>query len=668
MKAIRRSPAALALFACAAACPAQASIWTVSFDPDAPALTNGWDFGATTPEGTSAATKPGGRKFNPAKGGAPMTVESPVFETAIRAVALSAWGNGINSGNASKVEVWGRADAGGDYALLFSRTGLANTLAENEPRDTFAVPSAVACRQLKIGYTKDLGTWVLAKVTVSDDAVRAEPPTNLRAETVDAATRRVRVSWDLADGLTESEWRTFTTEAAGGIGEVPAESVLWRESFDGVPAAKTTREVSASELVSFGLGGWDCTNVRRLKDTPGALLVGWEKGVSGALATPPLGKVIAKGSTLVLRAAKHDTMSGVLPLSVVSGAVTSQVAEVTVSETPKDHQVSLPALAADDRVLVQSCTDVATRTTLVSDLAICAAGTYRDECVVTNAYSGVTAAPGNAVEMTVPAGGTNLWLEVRTVHDGEASAWSEPFHVTLAGTAPGGGDAGDPPDPSVGTNRHITLRAPETEVVFAVDDLPATAKDWDASASPFRFLLQGSEVTQLGSRNAAGQLSVGVYVCTNVFGANWAVLVPGAPASAADVRDAELRLTVRTDAFAARRLELSGAFAQLHASNRDEKSLSLQYRAIAPDGTAGAWTTLATYSSACTAADESPDLAGTSREVSCAADIRLPRGATLEARVYCRKGYKSGAEAPLGFRDFRVRVCGKGPSLLYVIR
>lgn len=94
----------------------------------------------------------------------------------------------------------------------------------------------------------------------------------------------------------------------------------------------------------------------------------------------------------------------------------------------------------------------------------------------------------------------------------------------------------------------------------------------------------------------------------------------------------------------------------------------MQYRTIRPDGTTSDWQTMDEYVSTYTSADLSPDLTGTQKDVSCAANFRLPRGSTIEARVYCRKAYNSGREPPLGFREFCVRVLGVGPSLLYIIR
>ena len=131
-----------------------ASTWIVSFDPDNPVNTNGWAWGETTAQTNTASTKPGGRKFDPSKAGDTITIESPLHSAQIRSVALSAWGNNINAGNTSRVDVVGRTAAGMPYTNLFSRTGLANTLVENEKYDRFDVPDDFDCRQVQISYTK----------------------------------------------------------------------------------------------------------------------------------------------------------------------------------------------------------------------------------------------------------------------------------------------------------------------------------------------------------------------------------------------------------------------------------------------------------------------------------------------------------------------------------
>ena len=914
---------------------AAAATFTVSFDPAAPALTNGWNLGTTSEQASKSATQPGGRKFDPTNAGDTLSIESPIFEADIRAVALSAWGNGINAGNASHVAVFGRADATAAYTELFFRTGLANTLVENEPEDRFAVPDGFVFRQLKIAYTKGMGTWILAKVTLTDDAVRAAPPTNLRTWTIDAATRRVRVSWDMPSGVTESAYRTFTTVATGGLAAVPAEVLLWRRSFADVPAAKATSLLTTDDFAALGFADWKAETVRQTT-VAGALLIGWEKSVSGSLTTPPLGVDVPEGSTLVLRAAKHETKAGILPVYALAGGVTSCVASVAIDLTPRDYPIPLPALAAADRLLVHSSTNTTNEKTLVYDLAICAPNAYIGEGITTNAPGDVQALNGNAVDLVVPTGGTNLYLEVCTRLGEDVSDWTPPFPVTLAAPGTGedsGGEAdegspeglaaptrvragrlGDgsvrlgwePPagatnvqiriwsrrvsgglaetaaddvlwretfaaapatnttialdkadkwnryadrgadgwaweacsavylaseagalrvgksdgagwlatrplgqagedltlvvtarravasagtdlhaafvaadgttnalaeatltdmfaehawtlagaldasaalvlgsptekkdgrmfvsdvalvraytpvayatndclsadlgpvatldwtlpgeaslfvslraqdadgrespwseplalDPAVlgdWHDRHVTLADEAMDILFRPEDLPQTTKGRDISKSPFRGILQGEEVAEMGNRDATKQLSAGVYVCTNVFARDWAVLVPSSPNNGADIRDAELRLSIQTGDYAVRRLEVSGTFAQLNAANTQEKALLVQWRLVTPDGMASEWKTLASYRSLYTAANAALALAESVTEVAGAVDFRAPRGATVETRVYCRKENDSGREAPLGFRDFRVRVCGKGPSLLFIV-
>lgn len=919
---------------------AAAATFTVSFDPAAPAHTNGWIFGQTDEQALRSATQPGGRRFAPKNAGDTLSVESPVFAANIRAVALSAWGNSISS--ASRIDVLGRAHTDEAYVPLFTRDNLSNKLLENEPNDTFNVPDGFVCRQLRIAYTKDKGTWTLAKVTITDDAVRAAPPTNLRAETTDATARRVRVTWDMPSGVTESEYRTFTTTATGGLAAVPAEDLLWRKSFADVPAAKT-KVLTADAFAALGFADWEAETVRQTT-VAGALLIGWEKHASGSLATPPLGVDVPEGSTLVLRAAKHETKTGILPVYALAGGATSCVASVTIDSTPRDYPIPLPALTAADRLLIHSATNAnaSNEKTLVSGLAVCAPNAYVAEGVVTNAPSDILSITTNTVELVVPTDGTNLYLEVRTRLGADVSDWTQPFPVTLATSGTGGdsgGNAGDddptptpdglaapsriragrlkngalrlgwePPAgatnvqiriwsrtassgglaetaaddilwretfaaapatnstirmdkadkwnryadrgadgwaweacsavylasvagalqigksggagglvtrpleqageglmlvvtarravPSAGTDlhaalvtadgttnvlaeatltdefeeyawplagaldasaalvlgsptekkdsrmlvsdvalvrsytpvafatndclsadlgpvatldwtppgehlhfvslcaqdadgrespwseafaldpailddwpdRHVTMADETLDVLFRPEALPETETGRDASASPFRFLLQGEEVAEMGNRDATKQLSTGVYVYTNVFAHDWAVLVPSAPKNNADIRDAELRLAIQTGDYAARRLEVSGTFAQLNATNTQEKALLVQWRQTAPDGTATDWQTLAAYTSTYTATNAAPDLAGTVTKVAGAVDFRAPRGATVETRVYCRKANDSGREAPLGFRDFRVRVCGKGPSLLFIVR
>lgn len=208
------------------------------------------------------------------------------------------------------------------------------------------------------------------------------------------------------------------------------------------------KEIDATKLAEFGFAGdWEADRLRQ-PTTAGALLIGWEKGVTGSLATPPLGQALSAGNILVLRAASRDVSSGVMPVSFVAGAVTSCVAEVAVTKAARDCLIPMPALAASDRILIQSITNQSSRATFVYDLAICAPGAYQPETVVTNAATAATAVSDNTAEVTVPDDGANLWLEVCATYDGEDSDWMKPFIVTLSDSS----DDGDDSDGDSGSN------------------------------------------------------------------------------------------------------------------------------------------------------------------------------------------------------------------------
>lgn len=160
----------------------------------------------------------------------------------------------------------------------------------------------------------------------------------------------------------------------------------------------------------------------------------------------PLGVDVPEGSTLVLRAAKHETKAGILPVYTLVGGATSCVASVAIDSTPRDHPIPLPALEAADRLLIHSATNTASEKTLVYDLAICTPDAYVAEGVATNAPGDMLSIATNTVELVVPTDGTNLYLEVRTRLGTDVSDWTPPFPVTLATSGTGGdsgGEAGD---------------------------------------------------------------------------------------------------------------------------------------------------------------------------------------------------------------------------------
>ncbi len=451
----------LFMFVVGLAASASASTFVVDFNPAAPANTNGWDFGTTTTNATKSGTQQGGRKFDTKDKEVAVSIESPVYESKILSVALSAWGNSVNTGNQSKIEVFGRASSADAYQLLFSRTSLSNKAQENEPYDQFSVPADVVCHQIKISYTKDMGTLTLSTVTVTDDAIRAETPTNVRitgtgtdptgtgtdptgtGTGTDPTTRGVTVSWDLPTGVTTSEYKIDVVTMTGGIDD---SNPIWRESFASVPARGTARQVSEKFMSEWGLSDWKFGG-KVYQSIAGALIIGWTSSEEGTLATPPLSQDLAEGHCLLVRAQKYGTVKdGNLPIYRISGATTSLIETVTLPAKPTFASVPLPALSANDRILFHSSTvsDVKNLKTLIDDVAICTAADLKAECVTTNAATETDFKRTDLTSMTFdePEGRTQHWFSVRSVYNGEASAWSEPIQlVAAASSSDGAGDS-----------------------------------------------------------------------------------------------------------------------------------------------------------------------------------------------------------------------------------
>ena len=690
-----------------AVCSAHASTWTVTFDPSNSINTVGWDLSQAT-EQNKTSQSPAGRKLAPKKDSSSY-IESPVYSSRIRAVSVSFKCVNAKSGNESKVEVSGRSSTDEDYQSLFSVTGIPGT-PTNLCSTAFETPlDDLDCRQIKIAYTKDAsslnGNLVISSVTFTGDgdgenggetgddtetggddtgddtgdrqddggeddggSGDAEPaslaaPSRIRAGRL--ANGEIRIAWSVPDGATNVKARVWSlSQTAGGLASVSADDILWRETFAAAPATNSTVQVDtaaeASLYADLGTNGWDisrCASVYLAKEASALKIGTGEK--TGALVSKGL-NVSEAGLTLVVTAKRgtgEDNSGATLRAALLSADATrtnelGRSATLAADWTECAFPVSV-ALTGNESLLLESVIGTPKDgRAVIDDIAL--VRNYVAASVVTNELP--SADCGVAESFDLPAADAIRYVSLAAEGaNGLTSDWTSPLAL-------------DPSALGDWKDRFFTTKGEVATVTFTPEDLPKAGNNWDVSESPFRFFLEGEETFTLTSQNATKQIQKGLYVCTNVFEKNWTVLVPGAPKNAADIHDAECRLTIRTGDFAMRRLDLAADFAQLFATNKEEKVLSLQYRTIALDGSTSEWTTLGEYRSTYTMTDASPDLAGTLKTVTCATDLRLPRGATVEARVYCRKENDSGREAPLGFRDFRVRILGVGRPLLYMIR
>ena len=690
-----------------AASAVSAATFTVDFNPDSPAHTNGWDFGTTVTNGTKSGTQPGGRKFAPGKANS-ASIESPLYPSSISSVALSAWGSGINSGNTSKLEVFGRATTSDDYQHLFTRISLANTLAGNEPYDKFTitddlVPTDFVCHQLKITYTQDIGSWTLATVTLTDDSASdggetegddSDGDTGGDGETDDGATLaapgdvragllpdgRIRLGWTTPDGATNVTLRLWTLATEGGLAESEADDILWRETFVSAPA--TNSSVAVSDDEKFALytdkksDGWDighCVKVSLAPDA-GAVKIGTGEKF-GALVSKAL-DLSAENLTLVVTAKHYGDNPNVI-LRTASLAADGSSADGS-SEAVVTNELGQTTLTADfaeyafpikrsptgnAALLIESLRGTSDKGRVILD-DIALVRSYTSVQTVTNEVASLDlGADDDEHELDAADGVVRYVALCAQDATGASSAWTET--LTL-----------DPDTLGEWKDRHLTLNS-RGKVAMTLDwtALPAaTDAKLDVSDSPFRFLIDGAERLEISrNKDVTKSFSVGVYVCTNVFERDWIVLTPYSAETKADVRTAEMRVAIETGEFAVRRLAISGMFAQLGASNTDERALEFQWRCLVTDAatkvvTATDWQAFngtSGFATTYTAADVAEDadfgakLRETITNVTAEATLRLPdgtrpkAGARIEVSILNRRGIDQ-KEAPLGFREVSI--------------
>ncbi len=435
--------AAALVCAAAVSASASASTFVVNFDPAAPANTNGWDFGWSA-EQARTLQLPGGRKLTDDRE-TPPSIASPLYASRIMDVAISFKGSGVGKENEASLVLSGRASASEEYRDLFTLVGIPGSLTNLASAAIASALEAFACHQIRISYEKNpKGTLVVSAVTIVDDAIRAETPTNLRAvESVSdgGPSRSFTVSWDLPEGVSVSEYQIFSATTGGGIED---SQPVWRETFGGVPARATARQVTDASMLEWGLGGWEFDAVSQKIE--GALLVGGDSDRVGTLVTPPLGQDIAAGHCLMVRACKYDTTSGGhLPVSLVSGTETNLLGTVALSSQSELLYVQqLPALAATDRLLLRprAVDGVKNHKAVIDDIAICRG--FVPEFVTTNNATSWSSTDATSMDFSVSEKGVALLFRVRSVYGEERSEWSETVRLdALAAAAASDGDAGD---------------------------------------------------------------------------------------------------------------------------------------------------------------------------------------------------------------------------------
>ncbi len=490
-------------------------------------------------------------------------------------------------------------------------------------------------------------------------------PFNIRAGRLED-NGKIRLSWTRPDGATNVVVRVRKVETTGGLADVAESSFLFRESFANAPATNSTSTVRInrdSKLLLYTDGGsevWDvASSSASLSTDAGSVKIGTEDKV-GALASKPLG-LASSEATLVVRAkhGKGDKKSGVLLNAAIlsSTGETNLLGRVTLENTYEEKAFPLkqPLVATDSLLLFSEIASPKDGRVVLDEIAIVSA--YESEALRTNEVTRLDIANKSVCDLSLDDG-TSFLIDLCAESAEGTSEWTTPLAFT-------------PETLKTWTERTLTLdKKGRVEATFPLADLIAasSAAKVDVSDSPFRFLINKVEQSPLtGNKDIDKVQQVGVYVCTNVFSRDWIVLFPPSADTKADCEEAELRVAIDTGAFTARRLRLSGSFAQLRAKNTDARSLLFQWRVTDEDGVGGDWAEFGAFTTTFTAASENPDFATTVTDVTAEAILKVPKSARIEARVLNQK-LKDQKEAPLGFRDIKISVESKEKPFCLVIQ
>ncbi len=135
---------------------------------------------------------------------------------------------------------------------------------------------------------------------------------------------------------------------------------VWSEGFSKAPGSDATSPLGEDKFYSYTDQTyserefkWD--NLYHATEA-GALRLG-NKSEFGWLQTPAL-NLTGDDLTLKLRVRRHPDVTGsLLPIDLVSGNQTNQLALLTISGTYRDFLVSLPSLQANDSLIIHSTTN-----------------------------------------------------------------------------------------------------------------------------------------------------------------------------------------------------------------------------------------------------------------------------------------------------------------------
>lgn len=376
----------------------------------------GWDLATTSYDSSN------GRKFS--EDGQWMS--SPVSDGAIvSAVArCKMFGSGIaGSGSALKIE--GRTSPSDEW----SEAGILFFESAASTNHNLKISRECGFRQLKFTFLKGAGTLRVLSVGIEwrrDGEI--SPPYGLRADRI--GNDSFQVSWlvdETVDGFVFDCWEEIASPWTG--------RVLWGENFDA--ALNEGKSPKALDDDSFDAAcdnsGWSGSYVYLPAGGEGELQVGKASDAVGALLSPPLEEM--DDVELVVRARAFAEQSSMqMPVALVSGSITNDIASFELGTTFADHHCRIGRISKGERLVFGSFGSGSQRRVGID--AVSLVDGYRDGVPVTNfVESGAVMNGSQNCGRTVEGleAEREYFVSVKAFRDGGESAPTGPLAVRTAG-------------------------------------------------------------------------------------------------------------------------------------------------------------------------------------------------------------------------------------------
>lgn len=399
------------LCAFAVACMASALAGRVDVDFRDKKAAASWSLGTT--EYNSAR----GRKFPDDSA----VLASPAFDGAITSVTVVASFTQSVS-NAPAINVW----AGADLETTFQVASVTSRFSNVHVTNAFTFAAEDEIHALKFTSCRNGNERVnpfVVSVVVRWTGGALSMPENLHA--VNVSSNSFTATWDTVEdaaGYAFRIWRNVVVPRTGDS--------VFKETFDGLednPENNNTDWSGKMDQLSLDVPGWTGAVVRHAVGCGGSIQFG-TSSKAGSLLSPAI--PAGAGLKLVVEGFFPGRATGTMPVKMVCGEGTNDVADVAFNKSLQSVAVDLPALAAETHLLFCSPTNGSDRRVRLELVEVVsnyvAAGVSEVDLPGWSSYE--TSLP--SVDVTGLATG-EYNCAVQAVAGTDRSAWSETVVVEL---------------------------------------------------------------------------------------------------------------------------------------------------------------------------------------------------------------------------------------------